>query len=66
MMKSHDLRVGDVIAAVDGVDRDEFANTADLYIKLHKTPGDSVTLDVIREGQRLKMPVKTFRMNFRK
>lgn len=66
MMKSHDLRVGDVVAAVDGVDRDEFANTAELYIKLHKTPGDSVTLDVIRDGQRLKMPLKTFRMNFRK
>jgi hypothetical protein len=66
LMKSHELRVGDVIAAVDGVERDEFANTAELYIKLHKTPGDSVTLDVIRDGQRLKMPLKTFRMNFRK
>lgn len=66
MMKSHDLRVGDVIAAVDGVDHDEFANTAELFIKLHKTPGDSVTLDVIREGQRLTMPLKTYRMNFRK
>jgi hypothetical protein len=66
LMKSHDLRVGDVIAAVDGVDHDEFANTADLYIKLHKKPGDSVTLDVIRDGERLKMPLKTFRMNFRK
>jgi hypothetical protein len=66
MMKSHDLRVGDVIAAVDGVDRDEFANTAELYIKLHKTPGDAATLDVIRGGQRLQMPLKTFRMNFRK
>ena len=66
IVKSHDLRVGDVIAAVDGVDHDEFANTAELYIKLHKTPGDSATLDVIRDGQRLKMPLKTFRMNFRK
>jgi serine protease Do len=66
MMKSHDLHVGDVIAAVDGVERDEFANTAELYIKLHKTPGDDVTLDVIRDGQRIKMPLKTFRMNFRK
>ncbi len=66
MMKSNDLRVGDVIAAVDGVEQDEFANTADLYIKLHKKPGDDATLDVIRDGQRLKMPLKTFRMNFRK
>ena len=46
IVKSHELKVGDIIAAVDGVERDEFANTAELYIKLHKSAGDSVTLDV--------------------
>ena len=66
IMKTHELKVGDIIAAVDGVDRDEFANTAELFIKLRKVPGDSVTLDVIRDGQRLQMPLKTYRMNFRK
>ena len=66
MMKSHDLRVGDIIVAVDGTARDELANTPELFIKLRKTAGDTVTLDVIREGKRLRMPLQTYRMSFRK
>jgi hypothetical protein len=66
MMKTHELRVGDIVFAVDGVDRDDLANTADLYIKLCKAAGDSVSLDVLRDGQRIKMPLKTYRMYFRK
>ena len=66
MLKSHDLRVGDIIAGVDGVQHDEYANTAEFYIRLRKTAGDSVTLDVIRDGKRIKMPLRTFRMSFRK
>ena len=66
MVKSHDLRVGDIIVAVDGVERDDLANTAELFIKLHKTAGDAVTLDVLRDGHRLQMPLKTYRMSFRK
>lgn len=66
MMKSHDLRVGDVIVAVDGVDTDPVADTAEFYIKLRKKAGDSVTLEVLRDGQRIKMPLQTYRMSFRK
>ena len=66
MMKTHELQVGDIIFGVDGVERDEIAHTAELFIKLYKTAGDSVTLDVIRYGKRMKMPLKTYRMNFRK
>ena len=65
-MKTHDLRVGDIIFGVDGVESDEIANTADLYIKLKKAPGESVTLNVIRIGERISMPLKTYRMSFRK
>jgi hypothetical protein len=65
-MKSHDLRVGDIIFGVDGLERDDLANTAELFIKLHKTAGDSVVLDVLRDGQKIKMPLKTFRLSFRK
>ena len=65
-MKSHALQVGDVIFGVDGVERDDDANTAELYLKLHKTPGDSAMLDVLRGGKRLKMPLTTYRMSFRK
>ncbi|MBM3726288.1 MAG: PDZ domain-containing protein [Acidobacteria bacterium] len=65
-MKSHALEVGDIIVAVDGVERDEFAHTAELYLKLKKTPGDSARLTVLRNGKRLEMDLKTFRMSFRK
>jgi serine protease Do len=65
-MKSHELRVGDIVFGVDGVESDPIANTAELFIKLRKTAGETVTLDVIRDGKRLKMPLKTYRMSFRK
>ena len=66
MLKSHELKVGDIIYSVDGVPRDEVANTAEFYIRLRKKAGDSVTLGVIRDGKRIEMPLKTFRMSFRK
>lgn len=65
-MHSHELQLGDVITAVDGIERDAEANTADLFIKLRRKAGDSVTLTVLRGGQKLTMPLKTFRMSFRK
>jgi serine protease Do len=66
MMKSHALKTGDIVFGVDGAERDEFANTPDLYIKLHRTAGDSVTLKVMRDGKRMEMPLRTYRMSFRK
>jgi hypothetical protein len=66
MLKVHELKAGDVVFAVDGVERDEVANTPELFIKLRKNAGDTVTLDVIRDGKRMKMPVRTQRMYFRK
>jgi len=63
---SHSLKEGDIIVAVDGKDRDENADTASLYIVLYKTPGDTGTLDVLRDGKRISMPLKTIRMSFRK
>lgn len=65
-VQAHDLKVGDVIVAVDGKDRDENADTASLYIVLHKTPGDTGTLEVLRDGKKISMPLKTIRMSFRK
>jgi len=66
MTKAHELKVGDVISGVDGVVSDPDANTAELYVKLRKKAGDEATLDVIRDGKRFKMPLKTYRMSFRK
>jgi hypothetical protein len=66
LTKSHQLRVGDIIFGVDGVERDETANTPELFIKLRKTAGDTVTLGVIRDGKRMSMKLKTYRLSFRK
>jgi len=66
LLKAHELRAGDIVFAVDGVERDEIANTPELYIKLRKTAGQALTLDLIRDGKRRQMQVKTFRMGFRK
>lgn len=66
MMKSHQLKTGDIVYGVDNVETDEWANTADLYIRLRKTAGDSVTLKVLRGSKKIEMPLKTFRMSFRK
>jgi hypothetical protein len=63
---SHDLHVGDIIVAVDGVERDDFANTADLFIKLRKKAGEAATLGVIRDGKRLEVPLHTHVLSFRK
>ena len=66
MLNSHELRVGDIVCAVDGVERDEVAHTPELFIKLRKTAGQTVTLDLIRDGKRIQMPLKTLSMSFRK
>ena len=64
--KTHDLRTGDIIYAVDGVERDEIANTAELYLKLRMKAGESATLGVIRSGQRIQMPLHSYQLSFRK
>jgi hypothetical protein len=63
---THELRIGDVIAAVNGVESDEFAHTAELFLKLHTRAGESTKLEVIRDGKRITMPLKTYVLSFRK
>jgi S1-C subfamily serine protease len=65
-VQAHELRVGDIIVAVDGKDRDENADTASLFIVLHKKPGETGKLEVLRDGKKITMPLKTIRMSFRK
>jgi hypothetical protein len=66
MLRNHELQLGDIVFRVDGAEEDEIANTPELFIKLRKTAGDVVTLELIRGGQRQKMELKTSRMSFRK
>jgi hypothetical protein len=65
-MKTHELREGDIIAAVNGVQQDDQANTAELYLKLRIKAGDSAMLDVIRDGKRTQMPIHSHVLSFRK
>lgn len=66
LLSSHELKVGDIVAGVNGVQEDEIANTAELYIRLRTKSGESSTLDVIRDGGRIEMKLTTGRMGFRK
>ena len=65
-MKSHSLQVGDIVYAVNGVDHDDFAHTAELYMKLYMTPGDTAKLDVIRGENRIESTLLSYRLSFRK
>ena len=65
-VKSHSLQVGDIVYAVNGVDHDEFAHTAELYMKLYMTPGDTAKLDVIRGENRIQSTLLSYRLSFRK
>ena len=66
MLGANQLKVNDIVFAVDGVEQDEIANTAELYIKLRIRAGQEITLGVIRDGEKIQTPAKTYRMNFRK
>jgi len=66
LLGSHELEVGDIVAGVNGVQRDEIANTAELFIRLRTKSGETSKLDVIRGGERMEMELTTGRMGFRK
>jgi hypothetical protein len=66
LVKSHQLKTGDIVFGVDGAEQDSIAESADFFIKLRRKAGDTVTLDVLRGGQKIKMPLQTYRMSFRK
>ncbi len=66
LLSNHTLVLGDVVYGVDGVTGDDIANTAELFLKLRKQAGGRYTLQVVRDGERIEIPLKTDRMSFRK
>ncbi len=62
----HTLKEDDIIVAVDGVESDPFTKSVEIYIKLNVTAGEPVTLDVIRDGERMEILLKPHRQYFRK
>ncbi len=63
---SYDIKAGDVIFAVNGIETDPIANTPELYIKLHVKAGEVVKLTLLRDGKRMESDVHTTQVNFRK
>ncbi len=63
---NHTLEEGDIVVSVNGVETDPLATTCGLYIQLRVHAGDTVTLGVLRKGERIDMPLKTERKHFRK
>lgn len=66
LMKVHELKTGDIVYAVNGIQKDDLANTPELFIKLRTKAGEPCTVDYIRDGKRMKMEVRSQRMSFRK
>ena len=62
----HEIRPGDVVYAVDGVESDPAIPDCLLYLRLNVTAGSETTLGMVRDGARLDMTVRTHRQLYRK
>ncbi len=62
----HRLQVGDIVTAVNGVQRDDFTQKLDVYISLTVDSGSTYVVDLIRDGQPMQLNVRTYREHFRK
>jgi S1-C subfamily serine protease len=54
------LKVGDLICAVDGVSECEVARTATDYIQVRHRPGETVNLRILRDHAELTVPVRLY------
>jgi len=54
------LKVGDLIYAVDGVSECEVARTATDYIQVRHRPGETVNLRILRDHGELTIPVRLY------
>ncbi len=66
VLELHDLRVGDVIMSVDAERSGQGLDSCELYLKIHVTAGETVELEVLREGETIVLPLKTHRQYYRK
>lgn len=63
---SPELKVGDIIVAVDNEQTDAIANTVELFIKLKKVAGSKVEVKVRRGDEEFTSTIETERQSFRK
>ncbi len=62
----HEIKAGDVIYAVDGVEADPPIDDCLLYLRLNVTAGNETRLGVVRDGVRLDLTAGTQRQLYRK
>lgn len=66
VLELHEIKAGDVIYAVDGVEADPPIDDCLLYLRLNVTAGSETTLGVVRDGTRRDMTARTQRQLYRK
>ena len=66
VLELHDLRPGDVIYSVDGVEADPSVFDCLVYVRLNVSAGEEVDLGVLRDGVRTEVTARTHRQRFRK
>ncbi len=62
----HQLKQGDIIYSVNGVEVDPFTQSLEIYIKLNVDAGDAFMVKLLRGGQKMDMRIRTYREHFRK
>ena len=60
------LKPGDIITGVDGVQESGLTQNVERYIKLTKKAGDSITLDLLRDGKLTQIKQNSYRLFYRK
>jgi serine protease Do len=65
-LKLHTLKPGDIITAVEGIRESRRTQNVELYIKLTMKAGDSANLDLLRNGESMRMRLTSYRQFFRK
>ena len=66
VLELHDLRAGDVIYSVGGVEAAPPMSDCLVYLRLNVSAGEAAELGVLRDGVRTTMTVRTHRQRFRK
>jgi serine protease Do len=57
---------GDIITGVEGVQESRLTQNVETYIKLTKKAGDSITMDLLRDGKPMQIKQNSYRLFYRK
>jgi S1-C subfamily serine protease len=60
------LKPGDIITGVEGVQESKLTQNVERYIKLTKKAGDTITLDLLRDGKPTQIKQNSYRLFYRK